>query len=501
MSVMPGDQVRHAFEQSKRLKAQHPKLPVVWGGYFPSLYPESCLETEVVDVLVRGYGEVTFAELLEHFGRGGTVANLRGIAGTVHRRDGKMIVERKRPLQDLNEYPPLPYDLVDVDRYVAPTWHARRNVFYVSSQGCPYGCGFCAIPAVGGRKWSAYSPERVVQDVVFFARHGADGVTFGDTEFFVSEERVRGIAEKLIEAGNPISWWAMGTIARLVHYDESTWALMEQSRCAGIFVGAESGSDETLKVMRKPSTVADTLRLAEKFKRYRILPEFSFVLGYPPRPEQDIQASLDLIRRLWELNRSSHFIPHVYTPLPDTGNYELATANQFAAPTTLEGWLRPSWLNFGRMHHPKTPWLKGKHGAFLRDFETFIEYSNHVWADKSPGKVDRLSFLLLKAACSLRWNTRFFRFPYELQLFWRGGRALRRLVDGEIPLPGPRPSWQKWRWRRPRNGERRVGHAAGAGPAATTPAPTLAERRRPAPTAQNETADPNDGRRRLNLIG
>ncbi len=457
MSVMPGDQVGNAYEHSRLLKARHPDLPIIWGGYFPSMYPETCLKTGAVDVLVKGYGELTFAELVKHYADGGTMADLKGIAGTIYLRDGKLITERRRALQDLNRYPPLPYDLVDVPRYIAPTWHAERNVFYISSQGCPYECGFCAIPAVGGRKWAAYNPERVVADVRFFVeRYGADGITFGDTEFFVSEERVRGIAEGLIGLGSPVTWWAMGTIARLVRFQESTWKLLEQSRCAGIFVGAESGSDETLKVMGKASTVADTIRLAEIFKQYRILPEFSFVLGYPPHPEQDIAASLKLMRRLRDMNRKSHFIPHVYTPLPDTGNYDLATENRFAAPTTLEGWLEGRWRDFGRMHHPHTPWLEGRRGKFLHDFEMVVQYSNRVWANKAPGTVGTFSFHLLKAACSLRWKFNYFRHPYELWLIWKTGRAIAKFLDGEIPLPGPRPRWKQVRWRPARPGRSRA---------------------------------------------
>jgi anaerobic magnesium-protoporphyrin IX monomethyl ester cyclase len=456
MSVMPGDQVGNAYEHSKLLKARCPNLPIIWGGYFPSLYPDTCLKAGVVDVLVKGYGEMTFAELLAHYASGGTTVDLKGIAGTIYLRDGKLITERKRFLQDLNRYPPLPYDLVDIPRYIAPTWHADRNVFYISSQGCPYECGFCAIPAVGGRKWAAYSAERVVKDIEFFVQeYGANGITFGDTEFFVSEARVRGIAEGLIALGSPVTWWAMGTIARLVRFQESTWELLEQSRCAGIFVGAESGSDETLKVMGKASTVADTLRLAELFKRHNILPEFSFVLGYPPRPEQDIEASLALMKALRNLNRKSHFIPHVYTPLPDTGNYDLATEHHFAAPTTLEGWLEGRWRDFGRMHHPHTPWLEGRRGRFLHDFEIVVQYSNRVWANKAPGTVGPIAFHLLKAFCSLRWKAGFFRYPYELRLIWKAGRAFSRLLDGEIPLPGPRPSWKQHRWRPARVGKSR----------------------------------------------
>ncbi len=456
MSVMPGDQVGNAYHHSQLLKARHPDLPIVWGGYFPSLYPETCLKTGVVDVLVKGYGEQTFAELVQHYAAGGTTADLKGIAGTIYLRDGRLVTERKRLLQDLNQYPPLPYDLVDLPRYIAPTWHADRNIFYISSQGCPYACGFCAIPAVGGRKWAAYSPERVLADIRFFVeRYNANGITFGDTEFFVSEERVRGIAQGLIDLGSPVTWWAMGTIARLVRFQASTWRLLEASRCAGIFVGAESGSDETLRVMGKASTVADTIRLAEIFKQHRILPEFSFVLGYPPHPEQDIAASLALIHKLRDLNRKSHFIPHVYTPLPDTGNYTLATEHRFAAPTTLEGWLEGRWRDFGRMHHPHTPWLEGRLGKFLHDFEIVMQYTNRVWANKAPGTIGPISFALLKAACALRWKLNFFRFPYELWLIWKAGRALARFLDGEIPLPGPRPAWKHYRWRPARPGKSR----------------------------------------------
>jgi hypothetical protein len=279
---------------------------------------------------------------------------------------------------------------------------------------------------------------------------------------------------------------------------------MEKSRCVGIFVGAESGSDETLKVMGKASTVADTLRLAEIFDRHRILPEFSFVLGYPPHPEKDIAASLELIRRLRDMNRTTHFIPHVYTPLPDTGNYELATENHFAAPTTLEGWMGRSWLDFGRMHHPITPWLEGKQGRFLHDFERFIDYSNRVWANRAPGTVGPAAFLLLKAACSLRWNTNFFRYPYELQFIWKAGRAISRFFDGEIPLPGPRAPWKQLRWRRrgvPHKGTgvaralARSPRRANVGPSGVAPRVTT--------PAQVETRDgepSNVGRRRLNII-
>jgi anaerobic magnesium-protoporphyrin IX monomethyl ester cyclase len=37
-SVMPGPQMVAAMTSCKEIRSQHPKLPIVWGGYFPSIY-------------------------------------------------------------------------------------------------------------------------------------------------------------------------------------------------------------------------------------------------------------------------------------------------------------------------------------------------------------------------------------------------------------------------------------------------------------------------------
>ena len=49
MTTMPGRQTENAFRASRRLKSMHPRLPIVWGGYFASMHPEACLRTGVVD--------------------------------------------------------------------------------------------------------------------------------------------------------------------------------------------------------------------------------------------------------------------------------------------------------------------------------------------------------------------------------------------------------------------------------------------------------------------
>ena len=65
VTVMPGPQMVAAMETSREIRRLRPKVPIVWGGYFPSIYPDAALNARYVDFAVRGQGEDTLLELLE----------------------------------------------------------------------------------------------------------------------------------------------------------------------------------------------------------------------------------------------------------------------------------------------------------------------------------------------------------------------------------------------------------------------------------------------------
>ncbi len=61
VSVMPGPQTAAATPICRDFPSEHPhRLPVVWGGYFPTLYPDAALNAGYVDFAIRGQGELTF---------------------------------------------------------------------------------------------------------------------------------------------------------------------------------------------------------------------------------------------------------------------------------------------------------------------------------------------------------------------------------------------------------------------------------------------------------
>src|SRR4051794_32538020 len=56
VSVMGGPQVDTALRLSDAVRERLPRLPIVWGGYFPSLYPDAALTGSPADYLVRDQG-------------------------------------------------------------------------------------------------------------------------------------------------------------------------------------------------------------------------------------------------------------------------------------------------------------------------------------------------------------------------------------------------------------------------------------------------------------
>jgi radical SAM superfamily enzyme YgiQ (UPF0313 family) len=80
VSVMPGPQMVSAIPLCKEFRRKHPKIPIVWGGYFPSLYTDAALNAQYVDFAIKGQGEGTLIELLADLRGDRKFAGIRGLS-------------------------------------------------------------------------------------------------------------------------------------------------------------------------------------------------------------------------------------------------------------------------------------------------------------------------------------------------------------------------------------------------------------------------------------
>jgi hypothetical protein len=277
---------------------------------------------------------------------------------------------------------------------------------------------------VNGR-WLPQSAEQVADAARLYSeRWRVDAIEFYDNNFFTHEARTADFSERII--GLDLAWWGEGRIDTLEKYSDRSWRLMRDSGLRMIFMGAESGSAETLKRMHKGGQMHPdrTLTMAARMREWDITPEFSFVLGSPPNPEEDAIETMSFIRRVKEVNPDAEIIMYLYTPVPLAGDlYDDAQASGFAFPDTLEAWVSAEWADFSQRRSGKMPWIQQTLRHQIRDFERVL---NAYYPTSTNARLSGLRRGLLRAVSGWRYHTGFYRFPFEL-------RALHRLVAYQRP--------------------------------------------------------------------
>jgi radical SAM superfamily enzyme YgiQ (UPF0313 family) len=342
ISCTAGHQLYQALNVTRLVRKHYPSLPIVWGGWFPSLLTTPTIQDPDVDVVVRGQGEATFLELVHRLSRNQPIDDVRGIA---FKKDGRVVFTPERPIVDMNSTPPLPYHLIDMNAHLEAgvPRDGKRLISYYSSYGCPYQCTFCSNDALFGPRWYALSPERVADDIQrLVEKWGATKIILDDANYFVSVKRVREICALLINRGlgGRFEWETTGTANVICRFDEETLALLRQSGCSGIFIGAETGSRELMEVFKKPITGEQTLRAAEALGRHDITPHISFVIGVPGEPEDALDDTLDLVARIYRASPKANVFLFYFTPLPGVrlANSPQTRTLTLDVPQSLERW-------------------------------------------------------------------------------------------------------------------------------------------------------------------
>lgn len=422
VTVMPGPQLRQAVPVCKQVKAALPDLTILWGGYFPTQHQDVILNSDYVDYVIQGQGEAPFRTFVDRLHSGGSLTDIPSLAY----RNGGIHVNPRAPNVPMDNLPWMPYDRLDVSKYVGNSYLGTRVLNHNTSFGCPFACNFCAVVALSNRRWLPESAQRVADIVTHMhERWQINGLEFHDMDFFVKEGRTAEFAERI--TGKGINWWGLGRVDTLMSYSDDTWLKMQRSGAKMIFMGAESGSDETLERMNKGGHASTdlTLALVERMKHYNIVPELSFVLGNPPDPAEDIEQTIQFIRKLKRINPATELVLYIYTPVPQEGSILLdeATKLGFRFPTTLDEWASPEWAKFAMRRDPGTPWFRDTVRSRVRNFESVINaYYPTVTDMRLQGQWKRWLNLL----SGWRYRLEFYDWPYEL-------KALQRLVHYRRP--------------------------------------------------------------------
>ena len=421
ITVLTGAPIRDALRVSRAAKARRPDLPVVWGGWHPSLFPLETLEEPAIDITVQGQGELTFAEIVERLAAGASLEGVAGCAYTVNREQCSVNSRRRessvpaanchlptgnwngghlnppRPLTDMNALPPADYALIPVERYFRRK--KRRQLDYVSSTGCHFRCAFCADPFVYKRRWVALEPARVGEEIEhLWRRYRFDDLAFQDETFFTHKQRVVAIAEAFLRRGLPFTWTATMRADQGYRLPDEVFALCVRSGLRQVMIGVESGSQEMLNWMTKDITLEQVLDCAEKCVRHGLAAIFPFIVGFPGESDESVQATLDMVKRLRAMSPKFETPIFYYKPYPGSRITEEVVRNGYRLPQTLEEWAEFDFIG------SSGPWVSREKHEWI---ERFKFYNRFAWG---PERWWRRPLQVIA-----RWRCRrdFYRAPVE----------------------------------------------------------------------------------------
>jgi hopanoid biosynthesis associated radical SAM protein HpnJ len=306
---------------AEAIKLNRPETTIGFVGAHAAVLPTETLKaSSAIDWVGRKEFDFTCKEVCEGM-------PLDRISGLSFRRDGKIIHNPERDLITNMDSLPWVADVykrdLEIEKYfIGYLLHPYVSLY--TGRGCPAQCTFCLWPqTIGGHKYRVRSAQNVADEMAYMKKlfPQVREFFFDDDTFTANLPRAREIARKLAPLGLS---WSCNSRANL---DYDTIQFFKDSGLRLFLVGYESGSDETLKRIKKGVTTDEMRRFTKACHRAGVVIHGTFILGLPVETKESIEQT---IRFAQELDVFSLQVS-LAAPYPGTELYEQARLNGWFA--------------------------------------------------------------------------------------------------------------------------------------------------------------------------
>jgi anaerobic magnesium-protoporphyrin IX monomethyl ester cyclase len=328
-----------ALELAKKLKPD--AVTVTGGQHFTALAQESLEAYPEIDVIVRGEGEETLAELVQAVG---DKKDFSGIQGVSFRHSQKILHNPPRPLiEDLTQLPFPAYHFV---RGYAHKYHftlmaggeAKYGVVE-ASRGCPHRCTFCSQWKHWQGSWRHKSVERVADEMEFLYNNYGSRLLWLTDDNFGLGPRMDEFCDELIKRSfsQDITCFIQARCDDVAKNPQLV-AKMSKAGINWLLLGVESHRKGTLDSFHKDSKPEYAEAAVKLLKQNSIFSQATCIIG----ERGDSAESIAGLRQFVNHIDPDLAIFMVLTPFPGTDLYEEAKR---------EGWIEDlNWANYDMVH-------------------------------------------------------------------------------------------------------------------------------------------------------
>ncbi len=312
------------YEAALRIaeSAKHMGAWVVVGGAHPTFAGRQIIRNrESVDAAVYGDGEPALLGLV-------TGRKFSDIPNLIY-RDAEGISATQELKLGLDELPAPDYADISPEAYfqnyrsLYPDKPFRRPFAAYSAKGCQWrdrsggGCVFCAIQHLGFR----IKPVRQFWEELRRTRDawGADFFWDVSDTFTMQRQWVREFASEKPQQAD----FRFQVYARAADMDEEMARLLSRIGVYEVFIGLESGSNETLKASRKGATLRSNLQAIRNLKSEGVKAVVSIIIGLPGESEDTLAATMCMTEDLLSWGDLSEINCSIFLPLPGSQSMTL----------------------------------------------------------------------------------------------------------------------------------------------------------------------------------
>ena len=323
-------------------KKVSPDITTVLGGPHYTTFARETLESyPEVDLVVRGEGEQTLAEVVDSLNGRIDISDVKGIS---FRNNGKVVTTPDRPLiENLDDLPFPGYDFVEkhLKRYHFSMMAGSKAPYTLieASRGCTHDCSFCSQCAFWHQKWRPKSAKRIADEFEYCYNR------FGSRFFWLTDDnlglgpRTREICDEIQKKGiaEDIFWFMQARSDDIVRHKDIL-PILRKAGMKYMLAGVESNSPQTLKSFNKgiePSMSREAIRL---LKRSGIFAQATLIIGEKEDSHESILALQTFVNEI----DPDLAIFMVLTPFPGTRLYDEAKSM---------GWIEDTnWSHYDMVH-------------------------------------------------------------------------------------------------------------------------------------------------------
>ena len=323
----------HEWTYYKRLitsvKKAFPEAVVIAGGEHSTALAEYVLRDCVaVDYCGLGEGEETMVDFCTRIARG---RSPKGIEGVAYLEDGRFVkADPRQRIKDIDDIPWPDWDVFPIEPYLnhSISFGASfgRNMPIMASRGCPYQCTFCSNPAMWTTRYNIRTADSVLTEIKYYKkRYGITGLQFYDLTAIVKKQWTVEFCTKFLDEEIGLDW-SLPSGTRSEALDDESLSLLAKSNCRYLVYAPESGSPETLKLIKKKITLSrmkDSIRAAI---RNGIVVRTNLIIGFPHETRKNIwQTLLTQLHFAWIGVDEAPLYPFQPYPGTELFNYLVST--------------------------------------------------------------------------------------------------------------------------------------------------------------------------------